>query len=590
MMTISYALKTPEYVLSVGRLDYYNREGSGLDSFGFWYGTGAEALGLTGKVDPDTLRNLFRGMSVDGSTAMVRNAGHKDRQGGWDLTFSIPKSFSVAWAIGSKEERQAIEAAHIAGVEKALAEIERLAGWTRLPGSKGKEFEKVRLTFARFMHGTSRESDPDLHTHCLLINVGLLANGQTAFVYTRDLFRMKMLAGLIYRQTVAHEVRKSLGYELSQKRTWMEIAGIPEEVCHWFSKRRQQVLEHMAARGRTDAKSAAEAAKATRRGKESIPREELHTRWREIAQRALGFAPEILASLRKPYRRSKEPMRLHQAIDSLLKERSHFTERQFLRRVLELSQAAGHSYDAILKGVRRAIPGLVDLGVHNRERYLTTHSVYREEKLLMEKAARGRESTGHLVPERRIRRAGKALSESQREALHHIAGKPGQMVVLQGLAGTGKSSLLAAAKTVWKDSGYRVLGGAYSGKAAQGLEESSKIQSHTVDRLLNQWSKAQSAVRPLDARTVLVIDEAGMIDTDKMHRLFNAVLKAGAKLVLVGDEKQLPPVFGSAPFAMLGQELGRSELTEIRRQRNPLLRHIVEELAEGSPKSLSEKA
>jgi ATP-dependent exoDNAse (exonuclease V) alpha subunit len=159
------------------------------------------------------------------------------------------------------------------------------------------------------------------------------------------------------------------------------------------------------------------------------------------------------------------------------------------------------------------------------------------------------------------------------------------VAVLQGYAGTGKSSLLAAAKQAWEKSGFQVVGAAYSGRAAEELQNASGIRSHTVDRLLFQWAKSQSRVRPLDQKTILVVDEAGMLDSVKYGQLLGYVEKSGAKLVLVGDEKQLPPIGSASRFTELGAVLGRGELTEIRRQRNPLLRMVVEEMADGSPRA-----
>ena len=584
MLTISQALTTPEYVLSVQSLGYYTRIGGDVEGRGLWFGEGAAALGLSGEVNPNILRNLFEGKSPDGQEQLVRRGHKKKRQGGWDLTFSAPKSVTMLWALGTPEQKAAVEAAHMKAVEKALKEIEALAGFTRISSPLGKEFVKVKLTFGGFTHATSRESDPDLHTHCLLVNLGILPEGRTGFVYTREIFRMKMLGGLIYRQTLAHELQKSLGIDFVQKRTWMEVAGIPEWLCARFSKRRRQVLEHLEARGMSGAQAAAESTKATRKGKEMKPSEELHTQWREEAFRERWIAQEDFDRLPKRSPEKRPQMNLHAAIDSLLEKQSHFTERQFLQRALERNQANAFSYDQIREAVTQALGGLIDLGVRERQRHFTTRDVVLREKYLLDHSKQLKDSLRHIVPERRLVRAGKNLSASQLEGLRQIAGKSGQVAVLQGYAGTGKSSLLAAAKQAWEKSGFQVVGAAYSGRAAEELQNASGIQSHTVDRLLFQWAKSQSRVRPLNQKSILVVDEAGMLDSVKYGQLLGYVEKSGAKLVLVGDEKQLPPIGSASMFTELGAVLGRGELTEIRRQRNPLLRMVVEEMADGSPR------
>lgn len=584
MMTISSALTTPEYVLKFQRLGYYTAHAGAIEGGGLWFGEGAAVLGLSGSVNPDVLRNLFEGKSPNGQEELVRHGRNGKRQGGWDLTFSAPKSIAVLWALGTPQQRAAVEAAHQKAVERALKEIEAEAGWSRVTCRHGKEFVKVKLVFARYFHGTTRESDPDPHSHCLLINIGFRPDGSTGFVYTREVFRLKMLGGLIYRQTLAHELQKALGIEFVQRRTWMEVAGIPDWLCARFSKRRQQVLDDLKARGMSGAKAAAASTKATRKGKEHKPTELFHAQWREEAFRDRLISAEDFERLPRRNPDKRRQMDLHAAIDSLLQQHSFFTERQFLQRVLERNQANAFSYDEIREATTQALQGLVDLGVHDRQRYFTTRDVVLREKYLIEHSRELKDSVRHVVPERRLVRAGKELSPTQLDGLRHIAGKPGQIAVLQGYAGTGKSSLLAAAKEAWQQSGFRVLGAAYSGRAAEELQSASGIFSNTVDRLLYQWAKDQSQVRPMDQRTILVVDEAGMLDSVKYGKLLGYAEKTGAKLVLVGDEKQLPPIGPASMFAELGAVLGRGELTEIRRQRNPLLRMVVEELADGNPR------
>ena len=159
-------------------------------------------------------------------------------------------------------------------------------------------------------------------------------------------------------------------------------------------------------------------------------------------------------------------------------------------------------------------------------------------------------------------RDGIELSPSQRSALEHVTG-PESLSAIVGVAGAGKSTLLKAARLGWEREGFRVFGAATAGKAAQGLGQSSGIRSTTIASLILSWDKATAR---LSSRDVLVIDEAGMIDSKTMGRLVHEVRLAGAKIVLVGDPEQLPAIGEGAPFRALIERIPPARLLEVRRQ------------------------
>lgn len=602
MLSISQPLSTPDYVLSLARADYYT---AGGEPPGQWCGSGAEALGLTGTVDPKVLRRLFRGLSPDGKRELVRNAvkapkpgrdpkaadstqekepprevATRERQCGWDLTFSAPKSFSTLFAISSPSGRENCIQAHTAAVDKTLRALEKEIGFSRR-GRGGRFHVPAKLAFALYLHVTSRAQDPQIHTHCILLNVGVRDDGTTGTLVTRKLFRWKMLAGALYRAHLARELRMRLGHSLHPEKTWFKIDGVPSKLIDAFSQRRKEVLAELDRMGKSDAVSAERAARATRRGKELTPRPELYAAWERLAQEILGpDLPQVMASL-KPVPQRRAPMQLSAALDDILKDRSFFTREQYLLKVAIKNQAIGQTAERILRGVDRALRSMVDLGIHEGVRLYTAPWVLEEEKRLLTAIEQNREDSRHRLPASRVLPYGTELTEEQQRALLAITATAGDVKVLQGLAGTGKSTLLSSVRETWQASGFQVLGAAYSGKAADGLGKASGIESHTVDRLLYQWAKNESAVRRLHEKSILIVDEAGMLDTLRLSALLKAVRAAGARLVLVGDEKQLPPIQGCAPFAEIGRRLGRSELREIHRQKNGLLKMAVEQLADG---------
>ncbi|GAN81123.1 Ti-type conjugative transfer relaxase TraA [Acidocella aminolytica] len=164
-----------------------------------------------------------------------------------------------------------------------------------------------------------------------------------------------------------------------------------------------------------------------------------------------------------------------------------------------------------------------------------------------------------------IRRAGlQGLSEEQRQAVAHITGRE-RIAAVVGLAGAGKSTMLAAAREAWAAQGYRVHGAALAGKAAEGLEESAGIASRTLASWERGWARGFDQLGPKD---VLVIDEAGMVGSRQLSRFIQAADAAGAKIVLVGDPEQLQPIGPGAAFRAVAERAGFVELEEIRRQRD----------------------
>lgn len=157
---------------------------------------------------------------------------------------------------------------------------------------------------------------------------------------------------------------------------------------------------------------------------------------------------------------------------------------------------------------------------------------------------------------------GAQLSAEQELAIRHVLGKK-QLSLVTGYAGAGKSTMLEAAAQAWQQSGYNVIGAALSGKAADGLENSSGISSRTLASLEKSWEGGYNLLTKND---VLVIDEAGMVDLRQMARIVSEVQKRGTKLVLVGDAEQLQPILAGTPFKELEAMLGSAKLSEIRRQ------------------------
>ena len=233
-----------------------------------------------------------------------------------------------------------------------------------------------------------------------------------------------------------------------------------------------------------------------------------------------------------------------------------------------------------------ASPALVELQAERADpatgeielaRYSTREMVEIESGLI-ESAQRMHEARGHGVDRRHVGRAigaqdaaiqrsagdpSAGLSDEQRRAIEHITG-PERIAAVVGYAGAGKSTMLAAAREAWEAEGYQVHGAALSGKAAEGLEESSGIQSRTLASWSRGWENDRGTIGRGD---VFVIDEAGMVGSRQLARFVGEAEARGAKIVLVGDHEQLQAIGAGAPFRAITEEIGHAELSEIRRQR-----------------------
>ena len=232
------------YYLDLPQEDYYLNGG---EPRGKWWGKGAALLGLEGVVKDRQLTGLFKGIGPDGRQ-LTQNAGDKKRQPGWDLTFSAPKSVSTLWSQGDERIRREIEAAHEAAVHAALTYLQREAGFTRR-GKGGTQWEVGHLIVATFEHGVSRAIEPQIHTHTLVMNACMREDGTTGTILSKPLYQHKMAAGALYRAELASQLEQRLGVTCERDKSSFSLKGVPKALNDFFSTRRVEILEALAARG-----------------------------------------------------------------------------------------------------------------------------------------------------------------------------------------------------------------------------------------------------------------------------------------------------------------------------------------------------
>lgn len=611
------------YYLDLAREDYYLEGG---EPRGLWAGSGAAALDLKGKVKKGELLSLFEGRHPDTGEPLVQlQRGH---QPGWDLTFSAPKSVSILWALLDEETRSTIQRIQDSAVRAALRYLEEEAAFTRR-GPGGQTIEPVNLVVAGFEHGSSRAQDPALHTHALVLNVAVRGDNSTGTLRSRDLYQHKMAAGAAYRAELARGLRAELGVKLRAEGTWFEIVGIPEKVTQAFSKRREAIIAAMSEAGAAGAKAAEFFTKSTRSVKEHVARADLVQGWQSEGEN-LGILEKDLRALlgrARPLTPKQEGKLVSAAFDQaaqeLAEKNGHFRERDLLRASLERLQHRGVSLESLRALTRERVRGLQALPADEQgyQRFTTKASYALEERLLaLADATKG--STRHLVSGDHLSTVLKrhpSMTAERREALRYLVASDGAVKCLQGMAGTGKTSLLHAARQAWQAQGLEVIGTAVAARTAAQLGRDVNIKSSSLAGLLRRldppgtthvlkhhgkqlarvardnwrrerfrnpkgWRKAKtSKLEPyrLTEKSVVVLDEASMVGTRDMEKLLHHVVTSKAKLVLVGDVHQLQAVESGGSFASLSKRLGRVELRTIARQREEWMRDAVQILSEG---------
>ncbi|WP_292596644.1 Ti-type conjugative transfer relaxase TraA, partial [Mesorhizobium sp.] len=273
-------------------------------------------------------------------------------------------------------------------------------------------------------------------------------------------------------------------------------------------------------------------------------------------------------------------------LDLVIREKSVFDERdiakvlhryvddpavfhQLLARIIQRPEVLRLQRDTVAFATGERVPA----------RY-TTRELIRLEAGMARRSVWLAERETHGVPEKMLDatfRRHSRLSEEQRTAIDHVVG-PARIAAVVGRAGAGKTTMMKAAREAWEIAGYRVVGAALAGKAAEGLEKEAGIVSRTLASWELRWKQGRDT---LDAQTVFVIDEAGMVASKQMAGFVEAVVRAGAKLVLVGDPEQLQPIEAGAAFRAIADRIGHAELETIYRQREDWMRKSSLDLARG---------
>ena len=620
--------------------DYYTVDDSSEVSA--WGGEGASDLGLSGEVAKDAFEGILNGILPSGEgVAQVEN-----RRSGVDLTFSAPKSVSLlAYVTGDKRilgengaNMKAVARA-MAWVEKNLAEGRKDVEGRKVPVQTGN------LVFALFQHDTSRALDPQAHVHAVIANLTKMPDGKWQALHADKIWSNNTVIGSIYHAFLREEMEK-LGYrlELKGKHGTFEVAGVPKAVLEAFSQRREAILEKAAELGITSPKGRDSVTTNTRDPKLNVEdRDGLRREWIEKAA-ALGFDGKALleaalarseqrepgSALERGYRAVSEALtNAWEKLGDILKPHDPLVDRGLARvthspaearaqlavasavRMLSEREAAFNvnqlgktALDLGLKGVtvdhaERRIAQLVERGQliagearvgDTRPRMVTTQEALRTEERILKAVEQGKGASTPMIaaseaPERLQAHADRELNAGQLAAATLIVSSEDRTVVVQGIAGAGKSTMLQSVARVAEAEGRAVTGLAFQNKMVADLAEGAGIKSQTIASFIlanerhvtNRQGDAYEQARAVFGGQMLVVDETSMVSSDDMLKLHQISAALGVdKLVLVGDRQQLSSIDAGKSFALIQAGGGTmARMDENIRQRTDQLRTVA---------------
>ncbi len=571
-----------------GAEDYYCGEG---ELPGEWIGDAARDLGLEGEVSPKQLTAMLTGRNPANGEPLLGMNGVRAKGGvpGFDLTFSAPKSVSLLWGLGGPVAAHEVSEAHGEAVQAALSYMQREACWTRR-GAGGAEFVKGSgYLAAGYVHRSSRNGDPQLHTHVLIANATMGPDGRWTRLYHPGIYEHAKAAGYVYEAHLRHELSRRLGVEWQQVRNGIaEVAGFSDEHLRAFSTRRAEILA--AAGPDASARSLQVATLATRKPKEDISRGELLERWRDKAQEIgldrerieRGFDPQARFEHNAAEARTVSVEQVDRAVTAAA---SHFDRRGAIQAVAEsLPRGAPGAEVERLADAFLASPDVIQIGESRKGPTYTTRRIWnleREALAAVERMkARGPAPAGELVAARVIA-ARPTLKGDQREMVRRLLAGPEGVAVVIGEAGTGKTFALVAAAEGWAQAGIELTAAAPTWRAAN-VMRSDGLPATSVASLLVRLDRAEQGDGDgLPYGSVLLVDEAGMVDSATLARLIEHAERAEAKLVLVGDPEQLGEIEAGGLFRAVADRSEPIRLDEVIRHEHELDRVAAKRIREG---------
>jgi conjugative relaxase-like TrwC/TraI family protein len=570
---------------------------------GGWRGKLAEEFGLSGAVGALEFSRLAEGQHpATGEQLVQHRVAHEyktedgrtvtpvEHRAGWDATFSAPKSVSLTALVGGDDE---VREAHRKAVAFALNELEHYTQ-ARIGGNNAPE-TTGQFVAATFEHDTARPVDgyaaPQLHTHSVIFNITEREDGTMRALQSRSLFETQQFATAVYQSHLTYQLR-NLGYEIEPGRSGApEIKGYSQEYIDASSPRRQQIVDAIARSGFSGPEAAQIAAHNTRDSKQILSPAKVVAAHRQIATEYGNQAEAVVseAQMRRKSRSHQNSLeeRMQQASSALTFARDRGFEREAVldQRAIFVDAMRRGMGEMTYPEVRENFEARVASGEfrevagskHSAGRHFTTAATIQAEKEIIRfvREGQGRApqvmSIQDAIP---LTEAHERLNDTQRKAIEQILTSRDQVQGLQGSAGSGKTSTLAAIRQGAEQSGYEVEGYAPTSRASHQLREAGV----TADTLQGFLARARSKNDP-SQKHFYMVDESSLASTEQM-RDFLGRIQSDDKVLLIGDVRQHQGVDAGKPFEQLQESGMRSALLDrIVRQQDPELLKAVEHLS-----------
>ena len=576
--------------------DYYATDG---EAPGRWIGradlVGAVAGSLATAIDAGLL--LEAKCAPDGSQLGKTTVTERSVTA-FDLTFSAPKSVSVLYALGDLDVVAAVEEAHTAAVVQAVASVSPRIAYTRTGHAGAAVVDAEDVFGIRYRHRTSRALDPQLHDHVLVSNaVRTVSDGQWRTLDARGIYRQAKAAGVEYQTHLRAVLKASLGVEFGEIDTngQADIVGIHDAVLAEFSTRgldiesevEQWVAGFTEREGRSPTptevgKAHKTVTLATRDAKPAdagLATSTLRDRWRARANELVDVDQMLARSLSNPRQRAEVARpSIDEVLEAVEIKHAEWAEPQLIEQIaMRVTGPDPATIATAIEEVRAeamASAGLIDLTSAAESddvlrasdgrpvtlppsavRFTTSRHLLREVDIV--DWAQAADSRGHRavgLDEQTV----VGLDEAQTAAVKEMLTNPRPVITVVGPAGTGKTRMLAAAVTAWTARGIPVFGAGPSAAAARELQDGAELSSDTLHKLVYEHSTRQrnghgppGIAWELPAGAVVVIDEAGMVDTRLLHQYAEIAQSKNWRTILVGDHRQLDSVDAGGMFAEL---------------------------------------